>query len=193
LDAAGRPWRLFIALPLPGEAAAAVVEGLEPARARFPAAHWIGVDALHVTLVFLGSTDPDRAPAIARSIDAVAGGQRAIEVQLGGGGGRERGGGEGVAWLSVAQGGGETIRLAQLLAEAMIPLEVGDRSGPRRSPSAHVTVARHAPPELISDPAFHRPPDPSIAWLADRAFLFRSILEPKGARYEVLHVATLHV
>jgi 2'-5' RNA ligase len=128
---------------------------------------------------------------VAHSIDMVTAGRRAIEIGLGGGGGVERRAGEGVAWLSVAQGGGETLGLAQDLAEAVIPVEVGDPRGPRRSPSAHVTVARHAPAALIRDPSFRQPPDPPIGWRAERVVLFRSVLERHGARYEVLHVARL--
>jgi 2'-5' RNA ligase len=191
LDAAGRPWRLFIALPLPGDVAMAVIEAVAPARARYPAARWISVSSLHVTLVFLGSTDPESVPAIVASIDAVASRHVAMDVQLGGGGGVQRRGDDGVAWLTLAQGGGETLRLAQELAETVVPLDVGDRRGPRRSPSAHVTVARHAPAALLRDPAFLHRPGPPIAWHADRVVLFRSLLERQGARYELLHGAPL--
>jgi 2'-5' RNA ligase len=168
-----------------------VVEVLAPARTRFPEARWMSVDALHVTLVFLGSTDPDRVPAVVRSIHGVAGRHTAIDLQLGGGGGRERRGDDGVAWLTVAEGGGATLRLARELAGALMPLDAGDRRGPRRSPSAHVTVARHAPAALVRDRFFAPVPDPRIGWQADRVLLLRSILGPQGSRYEVVHAAPL--
>jgi 2'-5' RNA ligase len=191
LGAPGRPWRLFIALPLPGEAAQAVVEALAPVRERFPAARWIGAERLHATVVFVGSTDPGLVPALIHVMDAVARGGNPIDIELGGGGGRSRRGDDGVAWLTLAQGGGETLRLAEEMAEAVMPLGVGDRRGPRRSPSAHVTVARRAPAGLLRDPSFLRVPDPPIRWRADRVGLFRSLLERHGSRYELLHAAML--
>jgi 2'-5' RNA ligase len=130
-------------------------------------------------------------PAIITSIDAVASRHPAMDVLLGGGDGVPRRGDDGVAWLSLERGAGETLHLAQDLADSMTALGPGDRRGPRRSPSAHITVARHAPPALLRDPAFLHPPDPPIAWHADRIVLFRSLLERQGARYEVLHGAPL--
>ncbi len=168
-----------------------MVEALTPARARFPGARWIATDHLHVTLVFLGSTGPQRVPAVIRSIDAVATDHEPIDVQLGGGGGRPRRGDDGVAWLSLARGGGETLRLAEDLAGAVMALDVGDRRGPRRSPSAHITVARHAPAALLRDATFLRTPERPIHWHADRVVLFSSKLEREGARYEPRHVAPL--
>jgi 2'-5' RNA ligase len=191
VDAALRPWRLFIALPLPEEVAAAVVEALAPVKARFPMARWMGADHLHVTLVFLGSTDPEQVPAVVRSIDALASRHAAIDMQLGAGGGVERRGGDGVAWLTLAKGSGETLRLAQELAEAVMPLDVGDGRGPWHSPSAHITVARHATAALLRDPSFKQPPAQAVRWRADRVVLFRSLLEREAARYEVLHEAPL--
>jgi 2'-5' RNA ligase len=191
LDVAGRPWRLFIALPLPEEVATAVIETVAPAKTRHPAARWIGISSLHVTLVFLGATDPELVPAIIGSIDAVATRHAAMDVQLGGGGGVARRGDDGVAWLSLARGAGETMHLAQDLADSVTSLGLGDRRGPRRSPSAHITVARHAPPTLLRDPAFLHAAVPPIAWHAGRVVLFRSLLERQGARYELLHGAPL--
>jgi 2'-5' RNA ligase len=176
---------------MPHEALAAAVASLDLVRARFPSARWIRADALHLTLVFLGSTDPGLVAAITGAIDGVAGSQGPIEIQLGPGGGRERGQDDGVAWLSLAHGAAETTALARRLTEAMIPLEAGDRRGPRRSPSAHVTVARRAPGTLLRDPAFLRSADPPIGWRAGEVVLFRSFLERRGALYEALHTAPL--
>jgi 2'-5' RNA ligase len=180
-----------MALPMPDEAIAATMESLRPLRARFPSARWIGADALHVTLVFLGSTDPGLAAAIAGATDDAARRRSPIEIQLGGGGGRERAQEDGVAWLSLAKGAAEAVALARDLSDVLAPLDAGDRGGPRRSPSAHVTVARRAPGTLLRDPRFLRAADPPIGWRAGQVVLFRSFLERNGARYEALHVAPL--
>ncbi len=187
MDAAGRPWRLFIALPLPEEAAGAVFGRLAPVRARFPTARWLGPDSFHLTLLFLGSTEPERLPEVQTAIDAAAADVNAFEIELGTGAGRERRGDDGVAWLRLAHGGTETQWLAERVADVVGRLRVGDRRGPRYTPSAHLTVARHAPDELIRDPEFGQGIAPPVRWQADAIVLFRSHLQPRGAAYSHLH------
>lgn len=190
MDAAERPWRLFIALPLPGEAAAGVVVRLAAVRARHPDARWLPAQSLHLTLLFLGSTDPGRVDTLRAAVEEAAARQAAFKVELGPGAGRARRG-HGVAWLSLARGGRETTELADRLAELVRPMGVGDARGPRRAPSAHLTVARNATPDLLADPLLAAAPDPPVTWQADRIILFRSHLRPGGSLYEQLHEATL--
>ena len=189
-----RPWRLFLALPLPAEAAAAVVRALAPVRASFPDARWLTVETLHLTLVFLGSTRPGRVADLARLVDAAAASHARFTVMTGLGGGREQPDGDGVAWLQLQRGGAETARLgARLEGEvAAVPGTGGGAArAPRRSPSAHLTVARHASRELIAALARGEPHVEPVTWVADRIVLFRSHLERSGAQYELMHVASL--
>ena len=190
MDVAGRPWRLFIALPLPVEVAAAVVERLAATRARHRDARWLPAQSLHLTLLFLGSTDPGHVDGLRAAVDEAAARQAAFTVALGPGAGRARRG-HGVAWLSLAQGGRDTTELADRLAELVRPMGVGDARGPRRAPSAHLTVARNATPDLLADSLFAEAPHPPVTWRADRIVLFRSHLRPGGSVYEALHEATL--
>ncbi len=185
------PWRLFMALPLPEEAAAAVVERLAAARAEFPGARWIPLPFLHLTLVFLGATDPARRPALVRAIDSAVEREPPFTIETGAGGGRDRADGDGVAWLRLARGGAETSRIGGWLEATVAGQTAGGRE-PRRSPSAHLTVARRASSELIRYLEEAPPATLRVTWTADRIVLFRSHLERTGARYERLHEAHLH-
>lgn len=177
-------------MPLPGEAAAAVVERLAAVRARHPDARWLPAKSLHLTLLFLGSTDPGRVDTLGAAVEEAAARQAAFNVELGPGAGRARRG-HGVAWLRLARGGRETTELADRLAELMRPIGVGDARDPRRAPSAHLTVARNATPALLADPLFATASGPPVTWRADRIVLFRSHLRPGGSVYEPLREATL--
>jgi 2'-5' RNA ligase len=144
----------------------------------------------HLTLVFLGPVAPEHVPALSALVDHVAALSSAVTVGICGGGGRERHG-EAVAWLPVREGADRLIELAGHLA-----VDVGESitSGPspRRTPAAHLTVARRADRPAVSDLAAERWGRPEERFLADRLALLRSHLEPTGARYETLHGAALY-
>src|SRR3954453_13721203 len=96
--------RLFIALPLPEDAAHRLGEAVEPLRKRYPTARWLDEPTLHVTLLFLGPTREAEIPRIRDAVDGAAGLLSAYEARTGTGGGRvghPRQGGLGVAWLNL--------------------------------------------------------------------------------------------
>jgi len=120
----------------------------------------------------------------------VAGLSSAFTVGISGGGGRERHG-EAVAWLPVREGADKVIELAGHLA---VGVQKDIRSGPppRRTPAAHLTVARGADRQAVRDLVAERWGRPEERFVADRLTLLRSYLEPTGARYETLHGAALY-
>jgi 2'-5' RNA ligase len=184
-------FRLFVALPLPLDAAEAVGRHLAPVRALFPGARWISRESLHLTLVFLGTTDTGRIGRLRSALDGAADGQARFSVELGSGGGRARPDGDGVAWLNLARGGAETAALGRRLESAISGSAPDGARDPRHSPNAHLTVARRAPADLIERLGASPSSGPRVTWLADRIVLFRSHLERTGARYEALHEAVL--
>lgn len=145
---------------------------------------------MHLTLLFLGEVDPAGADVLAAIARDVATRARPFEIRTGPGGGRGRDG-TGVAWLRLAAGDRETMRIADLLAER-IPAGVvaGDRAA-RRAPSAHLTVARRATRTLIEDLATQGSGPTEVTWTADRIVLVRSHLGPDRARYGTLAMARL--
>jgi 2'-5' RNA ligase len=108
----------------------------------------------------------------------------------------ERGGGrlraaEGLAWLKVAEGAGAVLETAAWLARDC-PEGIARAAPPKRSPAAHVTVARRADRALVEALQTERWGPLRARWTFDRLVVMRSHLEPQGARYETLHEATLY-
>jgi 2'-5' RNA ligase len=180
--------RLFIALPLPEDAAHALRAAVDPLRERFPA-RWLDEPTLHVTLLFLGPTRPAELPRLREALDGAAASMPPYEARTGTGGGRvghPRQGGLGVAWLNLDRGAAEAARLA---------IDLGVRLGtgegwPAKGHAAHISVARRATGDLVR--ALGQPGAvPPVSWSVDRIVLFASHLDPAGAKYEPLHVAPL--
>lgn len=162
---------------------------LEPYRRAHPNVRWTRPETWHLTLLFLGSVEPERTPELVGLIDDLALGVQPYRALVDHGGGRDRGG-DGVAWLGLSEGAGTLIALAISAAQGCPP-DITDGPSPKRTPSAHLTVVRKADQAVIralSDQAYGHI---GVDWRIDRIGLFRSYLEPAGARYVTVHEATL--
>ena len=170
--------------------AKAVDAALVPYREAHPDARWTTPDALHLTLLFLGSVDPaqaDRLAAVARDVATRA---RPFEVRTGAASGTLRAA-DGVAWLRLGVGAREAALLSDALAERIPSAAVaGDRAA-RRAPAAHLTVARKATQALLDDLAADRHGPVGATWSADRIVLMRSHLGSERARYGTLAMTRL--
>jgi 2'-5' RNA ligase len=182
--------RLFVALELPGELRAALVQWRGEAlagRGSGPSAlAALAAESLHVTLCFLGSVPVGAAETIGTAcVRAVAGLER-IALSLGP-----------VVWLPlrrprvlgvrVADPSGALGRLQGGLAGAL------SRDGwyePEERPFlAHVTVARAAGRGGVR--SFEPLAPPTLAFAGERVTLFRSRLGGAGPHYEPLLVTEL--
>jgi 2'-5' RNA ligase len=141
-------------------------------------------------MLFLGSVAPQRIQQLIQLVDDTAAMLGPFDVDIEAGGGRIAHG-EGVAWLRVGPGASGVLGLADRLAGACPP---GVTSGgpPRRSPSAHMTVARRASPALIDDLRRERLGDLRASWRLASLALLRSHLGPSGAHYETLSETALY-
>ncbi len=182
---AGERWRLFVATALPGAAAAALWQSLARLRDRHPQARWLPPEQYHVTLVFLGSTDPARLAEIRRVIGEVAVSNARFAASTGSGGGRPDNRRGGVAWVRLAGGRHQLASIALALDRAL-----GTRQYERQRPLPHVTVARRVTGGLIAD---LRAASTSfgVEWPVERISLFRSHTGPRGSVYEELAAAYL--
>jgi 2'-5' RNA ligase len=164
---------------VPAAAAATIHEALADVRRRHPEARWTPVENLHVTLVFLGSTEPDRVTDVGGVLADVTRAYRSFDVETAGGGGTVDGRRGGVAWLRLGGPGARTLgRLARDLDARL------DIPGKGRVHAPHVTVARRATPQLIADLTLG-----PVRFSIDRVALFRSYTGPGGVRYERLFEA----
>jgi 2'-5' RNA ligase len=179
-------WRLFVAIPIGEDLRRNLAEALEAARAApgLEDLRWTDPDDWHLTLAFLGDTDPAEVPRLARSLAAVADAHPPMAVPAGGLGAfpgprRAR-----VAWYGVADPDGRLARLAEAVREA-----VGAETG---SPfRAHLTLARarHEPLDLRDWIASTSVPRGRLT--VDTVQLLRSHLGRGPARYEVLETLLL--
>ena len=133
---------------------------------------------------------PDRVPALAGLLETVASGTPVARLEVAGGGGRVRGR-EAVAWLAIGSGAGHVLVLADELA-ARCPEGLTNGPPPRRTPSAHLTVARRADADLVADLGQQRLGPLAASWTSDRIALVRSHLGSDGSRYETLEEAPLY-
>ena len=181
--------RLFIAVPLPEDAAAAVRSVVDEVRAApLPDGardvRWVRLDGLHLTLRFLGPTPGDRVEPIAAAMreaaEALAG---PIALELGGAGtfppqGRPR-----ALWLGIVEGAEALDDLATRLDTALVPAGWPSESRPFR---AHLTLARSdgvAVGPLVADRLANAMMDRRIPVLVDRLGLFESVTGGGAARY----------
>lgn len=162
---------------------------LAPYRRAHERVRWTRPSTWHLTLLFLGSVAPSHVTELEHLVDEVASHVQPYRVWADRGDGRV-GEDDGVAWLGLSEGAGELIEAASLAAAACPPDVSGGRP-PKRTPSAHLTVARKAD-EAVVRALRERSCGPlGVGWRVERIELVRSHLEPGGARYETLHESTL--
>lgn len=187
---AGMPGRrLFIAVPLPDDAAEAVRSVVDEVRAEpLPASardvRWVRLDGLHLTLRFLGPTPEDRVEGTATAVREVA--QAAagpIAMELGGAGtfpphGRPR-----ALWLGIVQG---AEALGDLAAQLDTTLAAAGWPSEHRPFRPHLTLARSdgvAVGPLVADRLVNAMAERRIPVVIDRLALFESVTGGGPARY----------
>ncbi len=185
--------RLFVAVPLPAEAMAAVadlVAGVrlapEPAlgERRDPLdVRWVRMDGLHLTLRFLGPTDPARLPEAHAAVQAAVVDAAPFEVGLAGAGVFPNPTRPRVLWLGIGRGIDQlealTTRLSRALAEHGWPHD-------DRPVRPHLTLARSdgvASGALVARRLLTAAADLDLRWQADRLVLFESQTGGGPARY----------
>lgn len=135
--------RLFVAVtlgPTVTQRAEAAVQRLRPLA---PRARWARLEGLHLTLAFLGDTDPARVPALGEALHAVAARHAPLRLGAGGGGSFGSRGRPRVLWADVR---GDVAALQALQADVARALEPLGLAPERRPYTAHLTLARAKDP-----------------------------------------------
>src|SRR5574338_208013 len=179
-------WRLFVAVPLPDALRDGLATTVASLRALPDAANWRWTDpeGWHITLAFLGATDPARVPDLADALERAVQNVPAFAARAGGLGAFPSPRSARVLWYGVADPDGQLRRLAAAVSKA-----VGLDAGRFR---AHVTLARAR--ERFGSPAdalIDAVPVPAGLITVAEAVLYRSHLGRGPARYEALHRAAL--
>lgn len=177
----GTRWRCFVAVPLDERLRDELVAATGPWRERpdLSPLRWADPAAWHLTLAFLGPTDPAAVPGIVRSLQEVAHESAGPTITTGGVGGFPSTRRARVAWYGAADDGTRLRSLAVSLRAAL-----GVEPGPFLP---HITLARTRGRAEIDLSAWVRDAQPPAGWLqVDRLELMRSELGRGPARYESL-------
>jgi len=186
-------------VPLPGEAVAdieslvrAVQAELErEATSRRSEVRWIRLEGLHLTLRFLGATDPARVDEVGAAVARAAGGHRPFEASISGAGAFPSPARPRTLWLGVEAGQADLGDLARLVDGELAGLGWPADDRPFRP---HLTLGRadgrrEGPmaARLLAERARHV----EVRFAVDRVVLFESVTGGGPARYVPLHEARL--
>ena len=137
-SAAPRPWRCFVAVPLPNdlrEALRAWVAGVRRDAAHDSDWRWTDPEGWHITLAFLGATSPDAVAGIAERLSADLAGRTGFSVTSGGIGAFPSRSRARVLWYGIQDAEHRLADLARLVRTSTGT----DAAAPFRP---HVTLAR---------------------------------------------------
>ncbi len=165
---------------MPEDTAAAAWSATAPLRTRFPGVRWSPPEKLHLTLVFLGATEPDKLDHVAGAVERASAGFASFEVRTGEGGGYADGRRGGVAWLRLSVGMQQVSRLSRAIDDA-----IGSSVYAVADPRPHLTLARRVDEQLLVE-VRRAAATLELAWTVRRVVLFRSYTDPRGSRYEEL-------
>jgi 2'-5' RNA ligase len=179
--------RIFIALDIPGEIRARIIEYMERARPYAAGARWARPEGLHVTLKFIGEVKEDKLQQIKTALAAVE--AAPFDVSFANAGFFPGAKSPRVFWTGV-QGGEALTQLAAAIDNATQSAGIAKEE---RAYSPHLTLARagsgpegrdHLKPLasfLAADPA------PQFGTMTAREFwLYRSELARGGSKYTKL-------
>ncbi|HEU4449609.1 MAG TPA: RNA 2',3'-cyclic phosphodiesterase [Gaiellaceae bacterium] len=171
--------RLFVGLPLPGDAVERLVDWQARSLAGRGEARLVPPENLHATVAFLGSRPAADADAVLDVLRAAAAGARPpvlVPARY-----RET---RSVGMLVFADEDGRAARLAAEVGEALERLGLYERE--RREWLPHVTVLRFRRPPRLS------PPLPDLPRVSpSEVALYHSVLRPTGAQYEIVESVAL--
>ena len=193
-DVPGR--RIFVAVPLPADANAAVASLVETIRsAGVPGGgrdvRWVRLDGLHLTLRFIGPTLDDRVGAAIEAVRVAGATTQPFDVAIGGAGvfpphGRPR-----ALWLGLRDGEGALADLASAVDAALNGAGWTFESKPF---VAHLTLARSdgvPAAAAIGSHLMAEAADMDVRFPVERVGLFESITGGGPARYEPIEIVDL--
>ena len=179
--------RLFVALELPEEPRRAAAEVIRQLRRSGADLKWVAPENLHLTLKFLGETDPGRWEAITTRLEAACAPRPPLALALSGAGAFPGVGRPQVVWLGL---GGQVEGLQDLAASLEASLADLGFAPEARAFRPHLTLGRARRGRGLAAPS--RPLALALAGLADwrgpefvgqRVSLMESTLTPAGPIY----------
>jgi 2'-5' RNA ligase len=186
-DEGGTPLRVFCAIELPDEIRSRVAERIRRLRAEFSGvrASWEKPEKLHVTLKFLGDTEPARVEQLSLAASRAVASLEPFDLTIGEPGSFPPNGQPRVLWLDIVDASGSLA-----LMQHALETECAADGFPRepRPFKPHLTLARLRSPQGARElAATHRetPFEPQ-RFKVSELVLMRSELGPNGSRYTPL-------
>ena len=180
-------WRLFIALSIPRHVAQCLHEFAQDVQRGYPdlPIRWLARERYHITLCFLGDTNPGDIPVVRQELDKLASAATPIEVHSRGVGIFPTSRDPTVVWVGVEDARDALPDLAQQLRTAFAPILADAR--PARF-LGHITIGRCRRTTAANKRQFkelmrvHRNREFG-SWRASALYLMRSHIDHRGANY----------
>jgi RNA 2',3'-cyclic 3'-phosphodiesterase len=179
-------WRLFVAVPIGDELRDNLAASVATWRDRpdLAGVRWTDPSSWHLTLLFLGATDPGAVESITLRLEEIAARHEPMTLITAGLGGFSSAGRARVAWYGVDDPERRLRRLADDVRRTLAPGEP-----PRFRPHLTLGRARTEPVDLRPWIDAAHPPEGRL--LVDQVRLMRSHLGRGPARYEAVATARL--
>jgi len=173
--------RLFTAIPVPENVRESIILGSAPLRGAYPDLRWVGMDALHITLMFLGEVREALVDPLCQVLREVVPVQSPFRIVYRGLGSFPRKGKPRVVYLHIAEGISECRKVHEALTNGIGRIVEADR----RNFIPHLTIARNKDSRIWPD-VMKEGKDIAASFIAETVVLYRSHLKPNGAEYEEL-------
>ena len=177
-------YRTFIALEMPANLRAAVIDYIKDLREKIPdvSASWSREDNLHLTLKFLGDVPIARIGDVSAAASSAVRASGPFELVLGGSGVFPTKGKPSVLWIGIEDPRGGLHNVQQALEEECAARGFTRDSRPYHP---HLTIARIRKPQRVKDlAAAHVALDfAARTFTAKELVVFRSELLPQGSRH----------
>ncbi|QCT04105.1 2'-5' RNA ligase [Paenibacillus algicola] len=164
--------RLFVALPLPREAAGAMLQWTQELKEHLSFRKWVHPQDYHITLQFLGDLDPEMTASVVSSLSSVAVIQKPFSLTLGKGGVFGLAASPRVMWTGVDGDLKELQVLQQRVTASMAALGLKPEERPYRP---HITAARKFIDGRIPIPCLEQGPE-RVRFTADALVLYRTVM-----------------
>jgi RNA 2',3'-cyclic 3'-phosphodiesterase len=175
--------RTFVALNLPAEERARIDVCLQPLRERPLPVRWVAADALHLTLMFIGDTEPGGVDRIGAALSGVMADHAPLDLRFAGLGAFPSLRRAAVIWIGV-DAVPEVMAVQRDIEQAISRLGYPREQRPFRP---HITVGRvrkgARPPDMLH---LHHLVSCGGASTVETVDVMRSHTDPDRARYELL-------
>ena len=192
MKGAGRPTspiRAFLAFEIPPTVKQQLERSMTRLRRQLPPARWVRPEGLHLTVKFLGESEPERLDGLVRALDPELAALSPVTFTLGGTGFFPSAARARVAWI-----GGTDANMDRVVSAVERAAVRGGWPPERRRWSLHLTLAR------LGAPWPRQAATRFLQWGESLAFepfqcpaliLFSSVLRPSGAVYSRLAALSL--